>query len=329
MVHHNHRNALWAAAGILAVVALAALDLACGSGGFHWPEGVLLWKLRGPRVVTAILAGAALAVSGAQMQAVFRNPLADPHIMGVSGGAGLGAALATMGLSAIGGAVVHGGIHLTALWSGAGIAAAAFAGAAGASLLIIWASGRVRGTTVLLLFGVMLGFVFSAISSILQDLANEESLQLFYSWAAGSYAGNSASGLALMAGALAVGTGLALANQKGLDLLLFGEEYATLGGAPVRHIRTLAMLSTCLMTGAVTAFCGPVGFVGIIAPHLVRRLSRSARHGVVLPGSLLAGAALSLAADALSQCGPVPIPVGSTMALIGIPFILVILFRKP
>ena len=111
--------------------------------------------------------------------------------------------------------------------------------------------------------------------------------------------------------------------------MLFGEEYATLGGAPVRRIRTLAMLSTCLMTGAVTAFCGPVGFVGIIAPHLVRRLSRSARHGVVLPGSLLAGAALSLAADALSQCGPVPIPVGSTMALIGIPFILVILFRKP
>ena len=318
MKPHFRRFLFWTLSCV-AVLLLAALDLAGGSGGFGWPAGPLLWKLRLPRAATALLAGASLALGGAQMQAVFRNPLADPHIMGVSGGAGLGAAIATLALS---------GLLLKGPWSGASLAAAAFAGAALASVFVIRAAARIRAMTTLLLFGVMLGFIFSAVSSLLQYLSSEEGLKLFYSWAAGSFAGSRSGDLGLMAAALGIGTALAIANRKGLDLILFGEEFARLSGAHVRRIRTLAMLSCCLLTGTVTAFCGPVGFVGIMAPHLVRRLTGTARHRVILPGSLLAGAAVGLLADVLSQCGPVPLPAGSTMALIGIPFILLLLCKK-
>ena len=315
----KRRIYFWLAA-LAAVLLLAAIDLACGSGGLGWMQGPLLWKLRLPRALTAFLAGGALALGGAQMQAVFRNPLADPHIMGVSGGAGLGAALATLGLT---------GILPQGPWSSLSLSLAAFIGALAASLLVVRAAVRIRATTTLLLFGVMLGFIFSAVSALLQYFSNEEGLKLFYSWAAGSFSGSRSGDIGVLAAALGAGAVLAAAARKGLDLLLFGEEFAALSGARVRRVRSLAMLSCCLLTATVTAFCGPVGFVGIIAPHMVRRLAGSARHAIVLPGSVLAGGAVALVADILSQCGPVPLPAGSTMALIGIPFILLLLFKKP
>ena len=301
----------------LGLLALLLLDLLVGGGGVSFAAGALLWKLRVPRVVTAVVAGGALAASGAQMQAVFRNPLADPHIMGVSGGAGLGAAIATMALGTS-----------AALFTGFTVAVAAFIGAAVAALLVVAVSARFRSVTTLLVFGVMLGFIFSALSSVLQYTAGEESLKLFYSWMAGSFSGCRYLEIALMAGALALGLILAFCNGKGLDIILFGEEYATLSGASTRRILVLSMLSCCLMTGTVTAFCGPLGFVGIVAPHLARRLMGSSAHRQVLPGSLAAGAALALAADILANLWPIPLPVGSTLALIGIPLIFLLLLRQ-
>ena len=296
---------------------LAALDLLVGGGGVSWATGAVLWKLRVPRALTAVVAGGALAASGAKMQAVFRNPLADPHIMGVSGGAGLGAAIATMALGT------------SAAWfTGFTVAVAAFIGAAVAAFLVVAVSARFRSVTTLLVFGVMLGFIFSALSSVLQYTAGEESLKLFYSWMAGSFSGCRYLEIALMAGALALGLILAFCNGKGLDIILFGEEYATLSGASTRRILVLSMLSCCLMTGTVTAFCGPLGFVGIVAPHLARRLTGSSAHRQVLPASLAAGATLALAADILANLWPIPLPVGSTLALIGIPLILIILLRQ-
>ena len=309
-------------AAFLLVILLAGGGLLCGgvtlTPGEVWQgllgQGEAAGIVRGirlPRVLTALLAGAALALSGAQMQAVFRNPLADPHIMGVSGGAGLGAALATF----------------TSIGT-AGIALSAFAGALATSLLVLLAARRFPGSGTLLIFGVMLGFIFSALTSLVEYTANEESLKLFYSWAAGSFQGAGASGVWGMAGALAVGAALALWQGKGLDLLLFGDEYAALSGAPVGRIRSLAVLGCCLMTGTITAFCGPLGFVGIIAPHIARRLGATSAHRTVLPGSILTGAILSLAADILAQAFPTPVPAGSTLALLGIPLILVIMMRK-
>ena len=279
--------------------------------------GAVLWKLRVPRVLTAVIAGSALAAGGAQMQAVFRNPLADPHIMGVSGGAGLGAAVATMVLGTS-----------AAFFTGFSVAIAAFLGAAVAALLVVAVSIRFRSATTLLVFGVMLGFIFSALSSVLQYTAGEESLKLFYSWMAGSFSGCRYGEIALMAGALVIGMVLALWNGKGLDIILFGEEYATLSGASTRRILVLSMLSCCLMTGTVTAFCGPLGFVGIVAPHIARRITGSSAHRQVLPWSLATGATLALAADILANLWPIPLPVGSTLALIGIPLILVLLLRQ-
>jgi iron complex transport system permease protein len=264
-----------------------------------------------------MIAGGALAASGTQMQAVFRNPLADPHIMGVSGGAGLGAAIATMALGTS-----------AAFFTGFTVAVAAFLGAFVAAALVVAVSARFRSVTTLLVFGVMLGFIFSALSSVLQYTAGEESLKLFYSWMAGSFSGCRYVEVALMAGALLIGLVLAFVNGKGLDIILFGEEYATLSGASTRRILVLSMLSCCLMTGTVTAFCGPLGFVGIVAPHLARRIMGSSAHRQVLPCSLATGASLALAADILANLWPIPLPTGSTLALIGIPLILTLLLRQ-
>ena len=296
---------------------LLLLDLVVGGGGVTFATGAVLWKLRVPRVLTAVIAGSALAAGGAQMQAVFRNPLADPHIMGVSGGAGFGAAIATMALGTAG-----------LVFTGWTVAAAAFLGAGLAAVLVVVVSARLKSSTTLLVFGVMLGFIFSALSSVLQYTAGEESLKLFYSWMAGSFAGCRYLEIALMGGALLIGLILAFGNAKGLDIILFGEEYASLSGASTRRILVLSMLSCCIMTGTVTAFCGPLGFVGIVAPHIARRLTGSSAHRQVLPWSVVTGATLALAADIIANIWRVPLPVGSTLALIGIPLILVLLLRQ-
>jgi len=301
----------------LAVVLLGGMDLLCGGGGLGLAGGSVLLKLRLPRVLTAILAGGALALSGALMQAVFRNPLSDPHIMGVSAGAGLGAAIAVVA-TAGGGLILH----------GLALSGAAFAGAALVSALILLLSRRISSPATLLISGVMLGFVFSAVSSVLQYTANEESLKMYYSWAAGSFEGSRYGEVAVMAAAILLGTVLSLGNRRGLDIILFGEDYAALSGADVKRIRLGAMAATCLMTGAVTAFCGPIGFVGIIAPHIVRRLLGTSAHGRIIPAVLPAGSAIALCADILSRIWSIPLPVGSTMAFVGIPVILVILLRK-
>ena len=302
---------------VVGLFALLLLDLLVGGGSVSLVTGAILWKLRVPRVMTAVVAGGALAASGAQMQAVFRNPLADPHIMGVSGGAGLGAAIATMALGTS-----------AAFFTGFTVAVAAFLGAFVAAALVVAVSARLRSVTTLLVFGVMLGFIFSALSSVLQYTAGEESLKLFYSWMSGSFSGCRYFEVALMAGALVIGLVLAFCNGKGLDIILFGEEYATLSGASTRRILFLSMLSACLMTGTVTAFCGPLGFVGIVAPHLARRITGSSVHRQVLPCALATGATLALAADILANLWHIPLPVGSTLALIGIPLILTLLLRQ-
>lgn len=310
-----HSSPGWWAAACLSTVLFAILDLTAGDGGMSIPAGALLWKLRLPRVVAALVAGGGLALAGAQMQALFRNPLADPHIMGVSGGAGLGAALATLAAGAVG------------IFSGATVAAAAFFGALASAALVIAVSLRFPSSTTLLIFGVMLGFICSALSSILQYTASEEGLKLFYSWMAGSFSGLRWGEIAIMAAALFVSLTLAAANGKGLDLILFGEEYAGLSGASPRRILVVSMLGCCLVTGAVTAFCGPLGFVGIVAPHLGRRICGSSVHGKVIPASLVTGMALALLADMLANLWPTPLPVGSTLALIGIPIVFILLLR--
>jgi len=303
---------------LAAVLLLMAADLCAGGSGFGLPDKVIFMKLRLPRMLTAILAGASLSLAGLQMQTIFRNPLADPHIMGVSAGAGTGAAIATLII----------GSSLPAALSGLTVVSAAFVGALLSSALVMLVSSRIHSATTLLIFGVMLGFVFSAITSILEYSANAESLKVFYSWSVGSFIGNGITGLLIISAALLAGIVLALVANRGLDLLLFGEKYAAMAGANPSHIRNISMVGSCLMAGAVTAFCGPLGFVGIVAPHIARTLTASSVHLRTIPATLLVGSGLSLVADILSQVFPVPLPVGSTMAVIGIPIIIYIMFVK-
>lgn len=339
---------IWVYVGIAVVLAvLVAAELLQGPGA---ADARVMWMLRLPRVVTAVCAGAALALAGAQMQSVLRNPLADPHIMGVSSGAALGAAVATMWAAGGSKMAVPG-----TMWAGSGgaagalqgaaqealqgalqsalqgvsVAAAAFVGAALTAVIILTVSRKFRSASTLLIFGVMLGFIVNAITAILQVSSDAESLKIFYSWSAGSFSTSTWPQIAVMAAMLVIGFIIAYRGRKGLDIILFGDEYARMAGAGVEGIRIRALLSGCILTAAVTAFCGPLGFVGIVAPHIARALCGTSAHKSVLPASLLTGCIISLAADLISQLSPTPLPTASTMAIVGIPIILYILIRKP
>ena len=186
---------------------------------------------------------------------------------------------------------------------------------------------RFRSASALLIFGVMLGYMVNAIVSILQFSSDAESLKMFYSWSAGSFSNSGWNQIGIIAVVLLAGLVLAVRNVKGLDIILFGDEFATMAGAPVHKIRLSAIISCCLMTAATTAFCGPIGFVGIVAPHIARGIFKTSAHRTVIPASLLTGAVTALAADLLSRATASPLPIASTMAIVGVPVIIYILLK--
>ena len=290
---NKRRHILFLIISIVLLIVTCVADLTWGGIA----DADIMRHLRLPRMATALLAGAAMALSGSQMQSIFRNPLADPHIMGISSGAALGAALTTM--------------YAGASLGGAPIALSASIGAAGAAAIILYASGRFRN------------------ASILQFSSDAESPKIFYSWSAGSFTNTTWTETAIIAATLAAGLIIALFNHKGLDLILFGDEFTELSGGTPSKIRLSALLSCSLMTGAVTAFCGPLGFVGIIGPHIAKALLGTSSHKFVLPASLLTGGLIGVCADLISRMTPSPMPVASTMALLGIPVILYIMLKRP
>ena len=308
---NKRRHILFLTISTALLITICLADLTWGGPA----DAEVMRHLRLPRMATALLAGAAMALSGSQMQSIFRNPLADPHIMGISSGAALGAALTTM--------------YAGGTLGGASIALSASVGAAGAAAIILYASGRFRNASILLIFGVMLGFIITAVVSILQFSSDAESLKIFYSWSAGSFSNTTWTETAIIAGTLAAGLAIALYNHKGLDLILFGDEFTELSGGNPSKIRLSALLSCSLMTGAVTAFCGPLGFVGIIGPHIAKALLGTSAHKAVLPASMLAGGLIGVCADLISRMSPAPMPVASTMSLLGIPVILYIMLKRP
>ena len=307
-------------------LAVAAADLLWGGQPGASPE--VITGIRLPRITVALIAGASLALGGLQMQSIFRNPLADPHIMGVSAGAGLGAAVAV--LTAGSGLAGATGCGLTGAAAGCGLTltGAAFLGAILAGILIMAVSTKVKSASTLLIFGIMLGYVFNAAVALLQFSSNAESLKLYYSWAAGSFSNCGWSRTGAAAICLAAGVALSLCNIRGLNIVLFGDEYAELSGSRVRLTRGVAMLGCCLMTASVTAFCGPLGFVGIVAPHIARRLCGSSDHAKTIPASIVTGAGLCVTADLAAQLWSrfaSAVPTGSMLAVIGIPMVMVIL----
>ncbi len=277
-----------------------------------------------PKMLTALLTGTALSVCGLQMQTLFRNPLADPYILGISSGAGLGVALFMMGFSAFG------FTFSSPLLSSIGTVTAAWLGAFGVTLLILLVSGRLKDNISLLIFGIMTASVSGALISLIQYFSSSSDLKLYVLWTMGSFSGLSYTKIWIMAILVIVGLAISIYNIKDLNALLMGEAYAKSLGVDIKMTRARILIATTLLAGSVTAFCGPIGFIGIAVPHIARMIFRDANHKTLLPATAIMGAALMLLADTISQVPGQPevLPINTVSALIGIPVIFVIIFRN-
>ena len=271
------------------------------------------------KALMAIFAGAALSVSGLQMQTLFRNPLAGPYVLGVSSGASLGVALFILGAPLMGMAGVG-------AFSTLGLAGAAWIGSAAILAAVSAVSRRIKDIMVILILGMMIGSAVSAIVQILQYMSNEESLKSFVVWTMGSLGDVTTSQLWLVAPAIISGLAIAVALIKPMNLLMLGEPYARTMGLNIVRTRGLILLSTTLLAGTITAFCGPIGFIGLAMPHLSRILLRDADHRKLMPAAALTGAVAMLLCDIFSKM--LTLPVNTITALLGIPIVIWVVVRN-
>lgn len=256
------------------------------------------------------MAGAALSVSGLQMQTLFRNPLAGPYVLGISSGASLGVAL----------------VVLAGIGSSIGIAGAAWVGAAVVLLVITAVGQRIKDIMVILILGMMFSSGVGAVVQILQYLSKEESLKAFVIWTMGALGDVTSGQLLILVPSVFAGLLLAVLTIKPLNLLLFGEEYAVTMGLNIRRSRSLLFLSTTLLAGTITAFCGPIGFIGLAMPHVTRMLFQNSDHHVLLPGTILSGASILLLCDIISKI--FTLPINAITALLGIPIVVWVVLRN-
>ena len=313
--------ALFTADLLIGSVAVALRDIWAALTGGSCDPAVrdIILKIRLLKAVTALFAGAALAASGLQRQPLFRNPLAGPYVLGISSGAGLGVALFLLGAPLL-------GVSAHSFVQSLSIAGAAWLGAALVLLIVMAVSRRIKDIMVILILGMMFGSGVSSMVEILQYLSSEAALKSLVIWTMGSLGDVTGGNLALMLPVITAGLVLSVAVIKPLNLLLLGENYARTMGLNVQRTRTLLFLSTVLLAGTVTAFCGPVGFIGLAVPHLARMLFASADHRVLMPASMLSGAALLLVCDLISKS--LALPINTVTALMGIPVVIVVVVRN-
>lgn len=318
--------------GVAAVI-LFVIDMATGAvpiplnqvvaaiAGGDCPEMTarIVINIRLVKAVVALLAGAALSVSGLEMQTLFRNPLAGPYVLGISSGASLGVALFILGAPLAG---------LSGYVDSIGIVGAAWIGASAVLAVIAFVGRRITDIMVILILGIMFSSGVSAIVQVLQYLSHEDALKSFVIWTMGSLGEVTISQLIVAVPAVIAGLVLAVAAVKPLNLLLLGEDYArSMGLNPLRS-RALLFMSTTLLAGTVTAFCGPIGFIGMALPHVARMLFSDADHRVLIPACMLVGADVMLACDIISKFFTVP--VNAITALVGIPIVVwVVVKNKP
>jgi iron complex transport system permease protein len=253
------------------------------------------------------------------MQTLFRNPLAGPYVLGVSSGASLGVALFILGAPLL-------GVASSSLLSSLGVAGAAWIGSALVLALVGAVSQRIKDIMVILILGMMIGSAVSAVVQILQYMSHEEALKSFVVWTMGSLGDVTSSQLWLVAPAIIAGLVLSVAVIKPMNLMLLGEAYARTMGLNIRRTRSLILLSTTLLAGTVTAFCGPVGFIGLAIPHLARIIFQEADHRVLLPATALSGAISLLLCDIVSKL--LTLPVNTVTALLGIPIVVWVVVRN-
>ena len=302
-------------------VGIAARDVwAALTGGECDPvTRKIILDIRLVKATMAILAGAALSVSGLQMQTLFRNPLAGPYVLGVSSGASLGVAIFILGAPLL-------GAGSSAMVSSLGTAGAAWIGSAVILAMVAAVSQRIKDIMVILILGMMVSSGVSAIVQILQYLSNEESLKSFVIWTMGSLGDVTQTQLALAVPAMIAGLLISTSTIKSMNLLLLGEAYARTMGLNIRRTRSLILLSTTLLAGTVTAFCGPIGFIGLAIPHLARIMFGNADHRILMPAAALTGAVALLICDIVSKM--LTLPVNTITALLGIPIVIWVVIRN-
>ena len=286
----------------------------------------IIWKDRLPQVLTAIVAGAGLAVSGLQMQTVFRNPLAGPSVLGISNGSALGVAFVVLLSGRIGGVAL---CRLGYLGDAA-ISVAAIVGALAVMMLIVWISQKVKGNVTLLIIGVMIGYLANAIIGVLKFLSPEEDVKSFVVWGLGSFSRVSGNEMILFVVLMCILLPLAFLLVKPMNLLLLGDRYAANLGLNIRRARMLVIVCSGVLVAIVTAYCGPIMFIGLAVPHLARAVFRTADHRLLLPATALCGAALALVCNFIARMPGFEgaLPVNSVTALVGAPVIAAVLFRR-
>lgn len=321
-MHSTRTGIIFGALGI-ALVSLFILDVCKGGTEWLWPfgamseiDGRILHDIRLPKAVTAILAGAGLSVAGLIMQTLFRNPLAGPYTLGVSSGASLGVALLTM-LGAF-------SIQLSAI----SLPIAACIGAILVLLLVLAVSKRVKSNVSLLIVGIMFGAIAGALVTLLQQFANPDALKLFIVWTMGSLSSVGWTDMQLLVPILMAGTVFVLLSLKPLNGLLLGEDYARGLGIHIGRTRLFIVLATGLLAGGITAFCGPIAFIGVAVPHIARGIFKTSNHRVTIPASALIGACLLLVCDVICSLFVHPLPIMTVSALFGAPVIIWIIMKN-
>lgn len=312
----NNAKYLYVGLAMLTLI-LIWLDLSTGSVWLNiWDTtdvGRRIWmEIRLPKMLTALLAGAALSVSGLMMQTLFRNPLAGPYILGVSSGASLGVALLTM----------------VGVGSMAGLPFAAIVGSVAVLLLMMVLARRLRNNVSMLIVGMMVGSIAGAVVNLIQNFSNPEALKIFVVWTFGSLGSVGWREMMVLAPLVVVGLLLAFCLMKPMNGLLLGENYARALGMDVQRVRVAIVLVTGLLAGAVTAYCGPIAFVGVAVPHLARGLFGTTNHRYTLPVSAWLGANLLLLCDILSSLSTYPLPISTISALFGAPVVIWVILKK-
>ena len=286
----------------------------------------IIFSSRLPQALTAIVAGAGLAVSGLQMQTVFRNPLAGPSVLGISNGSALGVAFVVLLSGKLGGVALSRLGYL----GDAAMSVAAIIGAMSVMLLILWVSQKVRGNVTLLIIGVMIGYLANAIIGVLKFLAPEEDVKSFVVWGLGSFSRVSGDEMMLFIGLMCVLLPLTYLLVKPMNLLLLGDRYAANLGLNIRRSRMLVIVSSGMLVAIVTAYCGPIMFIGLAVPHLARALFRTSDHRILMPATALCGSVLALVCNIIARMPGFEgaLPVNSVTALVGAPVIAMVLFHK-
>ncbi|MCX6325235.1 MAG: iron ABC transporter permease [Bacteroidia bacterium] len=284
----------------------------------------IILKFRLPKAITALIVGVALSLSGLQMQTVFRNPMAGPDVLGISSGASLGVAFVILGFSAN---ISPDSLKGLGNWI---LVAASWAGAGAVMILIMFISSRVKDIMTILILGIMLSSGISAIVIIMQYFSNETMLKAYVIWTMGSLGNLTSSQLNVLLICVSVGVLMSLISSKMLNALLLGENYAGSIGLNVRFARVVIFACTSILAGSVTAFCGPIGFIGIAVPHIVRILFNTSDHRILLPGTILTGGAVMLASDIISQLpgSDNVLPLNAVTSLIGIPVVIWVILRN-